>query len=104
MVHEGRSALQVWMLLDVPLRRRFVGFLLLWSLCVAGPGYAESVAVRFPKGATHGYLTVRDEGGTRLADGELIQTTRGDLVDAPLIFRFRDGSVHDERGRFTPRR
>jgi len=94
----------VWMLKALPIRRRFVGFLLVWSLCMAGPGYAEPVAVRFPEGATHGYLTVRDNGGTRLADGELIQTTRGDLVDARLIFRFRDGSVHDERVTFTQRR
>ena len=92
------------MLNDLSIRRRLVWLLLVWSFCIAGPGYAAPVAVRFPEGVTHGYLTVRDEGGSHIADGELIQTTRGDLIDARLIFRFKDGSVHDERVTFTQRR
>ena len=62
---------------------------------------AAQIPVRFVEGAAHGYLTLRDDRGDRLADGEMIQKTHGELVDGRLIFRFKDGSLHDERVSFT---
>ena len=79
-------------------------FLIGFTLIVALPATAAPVSVRFAEGATHGYLLLRDERGDRLADGEMIQKTRGDLVEGQLIFRFKDGSLHDERVSFTQKR
>ncbi|WP_447986697.1 hypothetical protein [Nitrospira sp. Nam74] len=68
------------------------------------PATGAPVPVRFLEGTTHGFLTVRDERGDRLADGEMIQNARGNLVESQLIFRFKDGSLHDERVSFTQNR
>lgn len=78
----------------------FIGFMLITVF----PTMAAPISVRFVEGATHGYLLLRDERGDRLADGEMIQKTRGDLVEGQLIFRFKDGSLHDERVSFTQKR
>ena len=64
----------------------------------------ELVAVRHPEGAVHGFLVLRTLDGKAIADGDLIQTARGSRVTARLVFRFRDGSVHDETAVFTQRR
>jgi hypothetical protein len=74
-----------------------IGFMLI----VALPAIAAPISVRFSEGATHGYLLLKDERGDRLADGEMIQRTHGDLVEGQLIFRFKDGSLHNERVSFT---
>lgn len=76
-------------------------FLIGLMLMVALPATAAPIPVRFVEGATHGYLILRDERGDRLADGEMIQKTHGPLVEGQLIFRFKDGSLHDERVSFT---
>ena len=41
--------------------------------------------------------------GALLADGDLIQTARGEQVTARLVFRFKDGSLHDETAVFSQR-
>lgn len=67
---------------------------------------ADPVAVRHPEGLVHGFLALHSLDGRKLADGELIQTSRGGRVTSRLVFRFADGSLHDEtvvfsqRGRF----
>jgi hypothetical protein len=38
-----------------------------------------------------------------MADGELVQTPRGDQVTSRLLFHFKDGSVHDETSVFSQR-
>lgn len=76
-------------------------FLIGLMLMVVLSAAAAPIPVRFVEGATHGYLILRDERGDRLADGEMIQKTHGDLVNGQLIFRFKDGSLHDERVSFT---
>jgi hypothetical protein len=81
-----------------------VVFLIGCMLIVALPAAAAPISVRFAEGATHGYLLLRDENGDRLADGEMIQKTHGNLVEGRLIFRFKDGSLHDERVSFTQKR
>jgi hypothetical protein len=64
---------------------------------------AEPVAVRHTEGLVRGFLALRQTDAVTIADGELIQTARGDRVTTRLVFRFPDGSVHDETAVFTQR-
>jgi hypothetical protein len=84
------------------MKRRFqlAGILLAVS---AGALRAESVAVRHPEGVVRGFLVLRDPGGAVIANGDLIQFTRGGRVTSRLVFHFRDGSLQDETAVFTQR-
>jgi hypothetical protein len=62
---------------------------------------AESVAVRYREGLTHGFLVLRTLEGKTLAEGDLTQVTRGNRVTARVLFHFKDGSVHDETTVFS---
>jgi hypothetical protein len=73
--------------------------LVVWS---AVP-FAESVAVRHSEGVVHGFLALRTMNGATLADGDLVQTSRGDRVTTRLVFHFKDGSIHDETAIFSQR-
>lgn len=57
---------------------------------------AETVAVRYPEGVVRAFLVLRAPDGSILADGDFIQSSRGDRVASRTVFRFRDGSLHDE--------
>src|SRR5262245_22911938 len=85
--------------------RTVVGALLGLTLFMAGgPAFAEPVAVKYTEGVTRGFPVLRSVGGEKLAQGELIQVPLGgDVVESRLIFRFRDGSLYDERVVFTQR-
>ena len=84
------------------------------SLLVAGalpfaaaaprPSEAAPVAVRYAEGVTHGFLTLRSTAGDLLAEGDLLQAVRGERVESRLVFRFRDGSLHDETVTFSQSR
>jgi hypothetical protein len=76
------------------------GAVLLW-LC---PLAAAPVPVRFAEGVTHGFLVLRTAGGPLIASGDLLQVGRGGEVESRMVFRFKDGSVFDERAVFTQRR
>jgi hypothetical protein len=65
---------------------------------------AEPVKVRHTEGLVHGFLVLRTPDGKAAADGDLIQTARGDRVTARLVFRFRDGSLHEETTVFAQER
>ena len=75
--------------------------------CVAllqpGTIAAAPVAVRHTEGLVHGFLVLRTLSGDTLADGDLIQIARGYRVTSRLVFRFKDGSVHDETAVFSQR-
>ena len=75
-------------------------FVCVWLLWSAAP-LAESVAVRHSEGIVHGFLALRTIDGATLADGDLIQTAVGDQVTSRLVFRFKDGSIHDETAIFS---
>lgn len=62
------------------------------------------MAVRHTEGVTHGFLVLHTLDGKLLADGDLVQTARGDRVTSRLTFHFRDGSLHEETAVFTQRR
>lgn len=65
---------------------------------------AEPVAVRHTEGMVHGFLVLHTLDGRTLADGDLVQTARGDRVTSRLTFHFRDGSFHEETAVFSQRR
>jgi hypothetical protein len=64
-------------------------------LCAVAAG-GEPISVRFTEGLVHGFLKLSTTDGAQLADGDLLQTARGTRVTSRLIFRFKDGSSHDE--------
>jgi len=64
---------------------------------------AEAVSVRHREGLVHGFLALSTLEGERLANGDLIQSARGDRVTSRLVFHFKDGSVHDETAVFSQR-
>lgn len=61
----------------------------------------EQVTVRHAEGVVHGFLVLRDMDGKALADGDLLQTSRGTRVTSRLVFHFKDGSLHDETAVFS---
>ena len=66
---------------------------------------AAPVAVRFSEGVTHGFLLVRSLAGEIIGQGEMTQVVKeGDLVESQLVFRFKDGSLHDETVAFSQQR
>jgi hypothetical protein len=64
----------------------------------AGP---DPVSVRHREGLVHGFLAIRTLAGETLAGGDLLQTSRGDVVTSRLVFHFKDGSLHDETSVFN---
>ena len=84
--------------------RVLAGSVLSLLMVLAGrPALAEPVSVRFSEGITRGFPVLRSLSGDILAQGELIQVARGDLVESRLVFHFRDGSLYDERVVFSQR-
>jgi hypothetical protein len=77
--------------------------LLAMALGFPAPVRAEPVAVRFTEGLVHGFLSLRTQDGTHLADGDLLQSARGNEVRSRLVFRFKDGSLFDETTVYTQR-
>ncbi len=79
--------------------------ILVLAALVSVPVNAAPVAVRFPEGVTHGFLLVRSLAGELLGQGEMTQVVKeGDLVESQLVFRFKDGSLHDEKVAFSQQR
>jgi hypothetical protein len=82
-----------------------IAVLVAWAaLLQPGAMRAETVAVRHTEGVVHGFLVLRTLAGDTLADGDLIQVTRGDRITSRLVFHFKDGSVQDETAVFSQRR
>jgi hypothetical protein len=65
---------------------------------------AAPVSVRFVEGVTHGFLVVRTVDGVLIASGDLLQVYRDGQVESRMVFRFKDGSIFDERVVFTQER
>jgi hypothetical protein len=86
-------------------RSRLLAVLLACAVLLQpGPLPAAPVAVRHTEGVVHGFLVLRTLEGNTIADGDLIQIARGDRVTSQLLFRFKDGSVHDETAIYSQRR
>jgi hypothetical protein len=72
---------------------------------VSVPVDAAPVPVRFPEGVTHGFLLVRSLVGEIIGHGELTQVVKEEgLVESQMVFRFKDGSLHDEKVVFSQQR
>lgn len=67
------------------------------------PVQAETVTVRHPQGAAHGFVEVTTLEGTRIAVGDLLQSVRGSVVTSRLILNFFDGSLDDETTVYSQR-
>jgi hypothetical protein len=78
-------------------------FSLAFVVAAIAPAAAEPIAVRYTEGITRGFPVLRSMGGEKLAQGELTQVPRGDVVESRLVFRFKDGSIYDERLTFSQR-
>lgn len=64
---------------------------------------AEQIPVRYTEGVTHGFLVLRTQQGEVIAHGEVSQVARNGRVTDHLIFRFKDGSSHEETTTFSQR-
>jgi hypothetical protein len=64
---------------------------------------AAQVVVRHTEGLVHGFLLLSTLEGKPLAEGDVIQVSRGNRVTSNLVFRFKDGSLHDETAVFSQR-
>ena len=79
--------------------------IMVFAALVSAPAVAAPIGVRSPEGATHGFLLVRSLTGEIIGHGELTQVVKeGDLVESRLVFRFKDGSLHDEKVAFSQQR
>lgn len=74
------------------------------ALLAPSSSRAEPVAVVHSEGLAHGFLALRSLDGTTLADGDLLQTSSGTRVTTRLVFRFKDGSTHEETTVHTERK
>lgn len=85
-------------------RRTTTGLLILvTALLWQRPLAAAPVPVRFAEGSLHGFLTLSNLAGERIASGDLLQTVRDGEVKSRLVFHFKDGSALDETVVFTQR-
>src|SRR5262245_38503867 len=62
---------------------------------------AAPVEARFLEAITRGFLVLRSTTGQVVAQGDLIQTAHPDRVESQMVFRFKDGSLYDERVTFS---
>jgi hypothetical protein len=65
--------------------------------------FAEQIPVRYSEGITHGFLVLRTQDGEVIADGDVSQVANNGRVTNHLIFRFKDGSSHEETTIFSQR-
>ena len=75
------------------------------SACLCSSVSLAQTAVKYPDGVTHGFLVVHSEDGQTIGHGEVTKVLKeGDLVESRLVFRFKDGSLHDERVAYSQQR
>ena len=53
---------------------------------------AETVAVRYREGVSHGFLVLRTQEGKPIADGDSTQVAQGDRVTSRMRFRFKEST------------
>ena len=64
---------------------------------------AETVAVHYREGVSHGFLVLRTQEGKPIADGDSTQVAQGDRVTSRMRFRFKDGSIYEQTTVFSQR-
>jgi hypothetical protein len=84
--------------------RTLGGALALLTVLAARPAGADPIQVVYTEGISRGFPVLRALSGDKLAQGEMVQVPRGsDVVESRLVFRFKDGSIYDERVVFSQR-
>lgn len=63
--------------------------------------WAQPIAVRQVEGEVRGFLVLRAQDGTLVADGDSLQTTHNGRIVYRSIYRFKDGSLQDETTVFS---
>lgn len=63
--------------------------------------WAGPVTVGHREGLVRAFLALRTLAGETLASGDLLQTSRGEVVTSRVVFDFKDGSLHDETAVFS---
>lgn len=80
-----------------PTRHRWLSALLACVVLLHPAARSQSsMAVQHAEGLVHGFLVLRAQDGTALADGDLTQVAHGDKVTGQLAFHFKDGSLQEE--------
>src|ERR1700704_4735846 len=77
-----------------------------WILasCVAltfAPAKPEAVSVRWAEGTVHGFVELREQSGTLLAHGDLLQIPHDSDIESRLVFHFSDSSDFRETVTFS---
>ena len=87
------------------LKRQPIASLVIVAVVVwVGPLSASNVPVRYKEGLTHGFLVLSTTDGTPLAEGDLTEVVRGNVVTTHLTYHFKDGSLQEEVTRFSQKR
>ena len=73
------------------------------TFLVVASAQAEPIAVRYQEGVVRAFPVLRSVTSEQLAQGDFVQLARGDHVMTRLVFRFADGSLHDETAVFSQR-
>lgn len=83
---------------------RAAAFAIVCILWIAPSLGAAPIPVQFTEGVSRGFLTLRSQDGGKLADGDILQTLKGEVVESRLVFHFVDGSLYDETVAFSQHR
>jgi hypothetical protein len=86
--------------MNVRLWPRSLALLFTWVVLLQ----AAPVQVRHTQGLLRGFLVLRSLDGDILAIGDISQVASGAQVTNDLIFRFKDGSIHQETTVYSQRR
>src|ERR1700687_5398023 len=73
------------------------------TVCFAAAPAVQLVPVRHVQGTQHGFVVLRSLDGTALADGDSIQSGRGEQVRARMSVQFRGRSLSGETAIFSQR-
>ena len=82
---------------------RMVSLVAIVSLFLPAGLLSDSIAVRYTEGMTHGFLVLQELDGKTIADGDLVQSSKGGRITDRMTFHFKDGSLCDETFVFTQR-
>jgi hypothetical protein len=95
----------MWLVLPRSRSAASAGLIILFAAMLGSlPAAAAPIPVRFPEGSIHGFLVLRTQEGRFLAQGDLLEVSRGDEIHKTTVFRFKDGSLFEEKVVFSQQR
>jgi hypothetical protein len=78
-----------------------IGALIVLILVQAARPRADMVTVKYREGVSHGFLSLKNQSGQTVANGDFIQHSRGSQIVSRLVYHFKDGSIDDDVAVFT---